>query len=267
LSGIVPEHVLGMGSLATFVDSTDRPSGITARLRAWPPPAAAAVVAFAGFLVLTVVLVALGLLITKSGLLGPIGDWDLSVGRWFELHRTTALNGWTNIASVLGGTGTILLVAGLVVGFLLIRRLWYEAGFLVTGLFIEFAVFLTTSSLVDRPRPTTRPLDTLPVTSSYPSGHVAASIMLYIGWAIITSAQTRSTLARVAIWAFAVLFPICVGLSRIYRGMHHPTDVAASIVLGTGALVFSIYAIRVAAAAAERRRGQHPRRESAEVRA
>jgi membrane-associated phospholipid phosphatase len=205
--------------------------------------------------------------LSPSRVSGPIGDWDLSVGRWFELHRTTALNGWTNIASVLGGTGTILLVAGLVVGFLLIRRLWYEAGFLVTGLFIEFAVFLTTSSLVDRPRPTTRPLDTLPVTSSYPSGHVAASIMLYIGWAIITSAQTRSTLARVAIWAFAVLFPICVGLSRIYRGMHHPTDVAASIVLGTGALVFSIYAIRVAAAAAERRRGQHPRRESAEVRA
>ena len=42
-------------------------------------------------------------------------------------------------------------------------------------------------------------------------------------------------------------------MSRVYRGMHHPTDVMASVVLGVGALCFALLAIRAAAVAAGRR--------------
>ena len=68
----------------------------------------------------------------------------------------------------------------------------------------------------------------------------------------------------------AVLLPIYVGVSRVYRGMHHPTDVMASVVLGAGALSFALFAVHSAAVAADRRhdhRFEMPRtRERSEVR-
>jgi membrane-associated phospholipid phosphatase len=244
--------------VATFEDGGDRSARIGERLRTWPPPAVAALFAVIGSVVLTLLLVGLGLVITHSVLAGPIGAWDSSWDRWFELHRTTTLNGWTNTGSTLAGTGTILLVAGLSVAILLIRRLWYEAGYLLVGLFIEITVFLGTTTLVDRPRPTIQPLDHLPLTSSFPSGHVAAAIVLYVGLAIILSSHTHPGVVRLSIWTVALLIPIWVGLSRVYRGMHHPSDVAASVLLGIGALLFSRLAVRSAAATAEARMHRAP---------
>jgi undecaprenyl-diphosphatase len=97
----------------------------------------------------------------------------------------------------------------------------------------------------------------LPITSSFPSGHTAAAIALYVGLAFLISSHVRSTFVRVAAWTIGVLIPIWVGLARIYRGMHHPSDVMASVVLGTAALLVAALAVRTAEAAAERRRAQH----------
>jgi len=224
------------------------------RLRGWPPVAAMAALSIGGALALTAVMVAIGLVITSSSLSGPIGSWDASLGRWFELQRTATLNTWTDIGSILAGTGTILLVAGVAVGVLLIRRRWYEAAFILAALSIEFMTFLATTLIVDRPRPTITPLDPLPVTSSFPSGHAAAAIALYVGVAIVISSRTERLAIRIPVWIAAIVFPIWVGLSRVYRGMHHPSDVLASIVLGTGALCFALLAARTGAVIADHRR-------------
>jgi undecaprenyl-diphosphatase len=95
------------------------------------------------------------------------------------------------------------------------------------------------------------------VTSSFPSGHTGAAIVTYIALAIVISSHLRNAALRVAIWIVAVLLPMYVGLSRVYRGMHHPTDVLASVVLGTGALCFALLAVHATAVVAERR---HSRR-------
>jgi membrane-associated phospholipid phosphatase len=226
------------------------------RLRGWPPVAAMATLSIGGAVALTVAMVAIGLVITSSSLSGSIGSWDASLGRWFELQRTATLNTWTDIGSIVAGTGTILLVAGIAVGVLLIRRLWYEAAFIVAALSIEFMTFLATTLIVDRPRPTVVPLDPLPVTSSFPSGHAAAAIALYVGLAIVISSHTHRAVVRVPVWIAAIVLPIFVGLSRVYRGMHHPSDVLASIVLGVGALCFALLAVRTGAVV-RRRRPRH----------
>jgi membrane-associated phospholipid phosphatase len=170
------------------------------------------------------------------------------VERWVELHRTSTLDTWTDLGSIMGGTGTILAVAGLAIIVLLIRRLWYDAAFVGLALFIEFSAFLSTTTIVDRPRPSITPLDPIPVTSSFPSGHTGAAIVTYIALAIVISSHLRATALRVAVWIIAALLPIYVGLSRVYRGMHHPTDVMASVVLGTS-LVFGGSEFRVPAGA------------------
>jgi undecaprenyl-diphosphatase len=164
------------------------------------------------------------------------------------------LNGWTNVGSILAGTGTVLLVAGISAGILLIRRLWYEAAFLAIGLSVEFTTFLAASTLIDRPRPTVTPLDPLPITSSFPSGHVAAAIVLYVGLAIVISSHTRRAAVRAPVLLAAVVLPIWVGLSRVYRGMHHPSDAIASVVLGVGVLCFTLLAVRSGSVVADHRR-------------
>ena len=78
--------------------------------------------------------------------------------------------------------------------------------------------------------------------------------MLYVALALIVSSLTRNAFLRAVVWILAVALPIVVALSRLYRGMHHPTDVMASVILATGALLFGLLAVRTGSAVAERRR-------------
>ena len=51
--------------------------------------------------------------------------------------------------------------------------------------------------------------------------------------------HVRHAAFRALIWLVAVLIPVFVGISRVYRGMHHATDVFGSVILGTLALGFA----------------------------
>jgi membrane-associated phospholipid phosphatase len=51
------------------------------------------------------------------------------------------------------------------------------------------------------------------------------------------------------VWAVAVLIPVVVALSRMYRGMHHPLDVAGGLIIGIGAIAALVFACRAAGAA------------------
>jgi undecaprenyl-diphosphatase len=86
----------------------------------------------------------------------------------------------------------------------------------------------------DRPRPDLVPHGSLVHTASFPSGHsmMAAVAYLTLG-AMVARAQTRRAL-KVYTLAGAVLLTLLVGISRVYMGVHWPTDVAAGW-LGGGA--------------------------------
>jgi len=141
---------------------------------------------------------------------------------------------------------------GIVIAIVLgVSRRWRELQFIVTAVAVEASAFLVTTLVIQRARPSVPRLDVSPPTSSFPSGHVAAAIALYIGLAILLTSHVRSLALRVLIWVVAVAIPFAVALSRVYRGMHHPTDVLASlIVLGPGAIVVALLAARSASAAA-----------------
>jgi undecaprenyl-diphosphatase len=94
----------------------------------------------------------------------------------------------------------------------------------------ELTLFLTSAAATGRPRPPVEQLDGRLPTSSFPSGHIAATLCLWIAIAIIAIPRIRHWWR----WAFlvpAILMPAAVALSRMYRGMHHPTDVLGALLL------------------------------------
>ncbi|MFH8259181.1 diacylglycerol kinase family protein [Streptomyces roseolus] len=183
----------------------------------------------------TVVMTALGLLITRvvatGGLLAP----DDAFVRVLAAHRgplADRISGWL---SVLADTPAVVGVTLLcVLGLLLLppARRWSEALFLGGSVAVQSAVFLLVSTLVGRPRPDVPRLDGAPPTSSFPSGHVGASLALYGGLAVLALTRTRGRRRYLAA-GILLLVPAAVGLSRMYRGMHHPSDVVAGLLNGT----------------------------------
>ena len=239
----------------TILDpAPDGPATRTARhlhgpVRTW---AEATVV---GWVVMATVLIGLGLLLVAEFLPEGVGAWDHSISAWFVAQRTTTLNSVTEIGSMLGSTFVVIGIALMVGIVLAIAKNWQAIGFLAAGLIIEVGAFLATTLAISRPRPSVPQLDVAPPTSSFPSGHTAAALVLYISLAIIVWAFTDLWALRALCWLIAVLVPVFVALSRLYRGMHHPTDVLASVLLAAGSLLCAVVVARISTAVASR---EHP---------
>jgi undecaprenyl-diphosphatase len=149
---------------------------------------------------------------------------------------------------MLGSTFVVIGIAVVVGIALAIGRRWQAIGFLAAGLFIEVCSFLAATVAVSRPRPSVPQLDVAPPTSSFPSGHTAAALVLYASIAIIVWTLTDSRVLRALFVLLAVLVPIFVAMSRLYRGMHHATDVLGSVVLAVGSLSCAMVVTRVTTA-------------------
>ena len=227
------------------------PDRLARRSRTRRPVVAGIAVGATGYVVMTAFLVALGLLLTKVLLDGPVGRWDQAVDRWFFVQREATFDTITEWGSMLGDTLAVVGIAAVAVVVLAIGRHWAHIAFLVGALVIEVTTFVTTTFVIDRERPTVPHLDPGPPTSSFPSGHVAASIVLYVGLALIITSLVRSRFVRALAWIVAIALPIFVALSRLYRGMHHPTDVIGSVIGALGCLAFAFLATRTGVAVAE----------------
>ena len=240
------EHSSGDGPQSILAPSAEGPANRlvtdTARGRG---AIAIAIVVVASFAMLGIVLVALGLLITHVLEHGSIGVWDHHVSQWFDRHRSTGWNRITGDVTDVADTFEVAGVAAIVTIVLLVRRWGRRAFLLVAGLAIELSVFLTVNKIVARPRPAVSHLGGTPSTFSFPSGHTAATVVLYCGIAVIVTVATTRRWPRVAMWTLAVVLILAVSLSRVYRGEHYPTDVVAGLILGIGSLVAGVFIIRV----------------------
>ncbi len=240
-------HSGGAGVLAP------RRSGVSARVgtrAAGHPIVAWLTVAVIGFVLLATATVIVGWLL-KTYVLPEhgIGHADEHVNVWLAHHRTGMRN---DVSFWLSGIGDVYAIPALValtaVGAMVLRR-WRIAAFIVTAILIEAATYRAATLLIHRQRPHVPRLDDLPANASYYSGHTAASVAVYCGLALLITSHVRSTGLRVACWAVAIAIPLLVASSRMYRGMHHPTDVAAGLLVGTATLIIAICAARAAKSA------------------
>jgi undecaprenyl-diphosphatase len=102
--------------------------------------------------------------------------------------------------------------------------------------------------LVDRERPPVRHLDEAPPTSSFPSGHTAATIALWGSLAVLANERARSAVVRNLFLVLAFVVPVLVASSRMYRGMHYLSDVLGGVLLGGLWLLATVRGIRLGVA-------------------
>jgi undecaprenyl-diphosphatase len=223
--------------------------------RAATPIAGAYLVAW---LVLSSAFTAIGLLLTDVVLGGGRNGRDEAVNQWLADHRTAAIDKVTRIATLMANTVPVVALVALLCGVLLAARWWRAALFLVSAITLEVTVFLTANFLVERPRPDVPRLDSTPSTGSYPSGHVAATLVLWCGAALLITAATRVRRVRVLAWAVALVVTLMVGFARAYRGMHHVSDVLVGILLSVSSLLAAVAVVRVTDAVVQRRRSTPP---------
>jgi membrane-associated phospholipid phosphatase len=216
------------------------------RLRDGVPPA---LFLLACAVVLLVALVGMGWVLSHVVQNDSLGRADAGISRWFAGERTGDLNEVTAVTSEIGGTLTITILAFLSVAVAaFVWRRWREPMLVAVAVAGEVAIFLVVTLLVDRQRPPVKHLDAAPPTSSYPSGHTAATIALWGALAVLASERARSALVRGIFLALAFGLPLLVASSRLYRGMHFLTDVLGGALLGGLWLVATVRGIRLGVA-------------------
>ena len=183
------------------------------------------------FVLVEAVLLGLGLLVTRVLEHSSLHRAEAAFEQDVVDHRTAFWDHVTGFGTVLGATNTVIALTA--VGCLLLA--WRGNGprlpaFLAVAVAGETALFVLASLVIDRLRPAIPHLDGAPPTSSFPSGHTAATVALWCGLALGLARTHPGHPLRVLSWILAVALPAFVLTSRLYRGMHWPTDVAASVV-------------------------------------
>jgi undecaprenyl-diphosphatase len=156
--------------------------------------------------------------------------------------RTPALDRVMYAFTYLGSGLTLVVLAGATVTVFVVARRYREAILLALTLVAGTLFFSAVKLLVDRPRP---PLEDARIVQgglSFPSGHSTLAAMFYGTLAYFIIRALRREWARVLVGAAAALLVLAIGVSRIYLGVHYPSDVAAGWAAGVAwlGLVFAI---------------------------
>jgi undecaprenyl-diphosphatase len=146
-----------------------------------------------------------------------------AVHSWSQPWLTTGVSWWTHL-----GDGVVLWPLGVLVAFWLVSSGRHPEA-------VRFGVAVVAANLTDeaikwairRPRPQPWFGILAPSTYSFPSGHSFISCVFYLLLAASVIRPGWGPWRRSAVWGAAVLLTLSIGFSRVYLGVHYPTDVLA----------------------------------------
>jgi undecaprenyl-diphosphatase len=134
--------------------------------------------------------------------------------------------------TALGGIGVLSLLTLASVGYLWLQGLRRIAWFVLLAILGGLLLSLALKSGFDRPRPDLVAHGSMIYTSSFPSGHSMLSAVVYLTGGALLAVVHAARSVRIYLIGCAVLATLLVGVSRVYLGVHWPSDVLAGWTAG-----------------------------------
>jgi undecaprenyl-diphosphatase len=156
---------------------------------------------------------------------GEVQHFDLAVRNWVHRFASPAM---TTTMEAFSFIGSWVLGAAFAISLAVFYKLrWRRAAtWLIVTMAGALVLDLALKYAFHRPRPTPF-FGAVPGTWSFPSGHALFSFCFYGVLAGLIIYRTRSLALRIVIWCAAAVLVAAIGLSRIYLGVHYPSDVLA----------------------------------------
>ena len=145
--------------------------------------------------------------------------------------------------TAIGGPTVLGLVVVAVVGFLVLQTRYHTAIVVLATAASGELVNYVLKNVFLRPRPDVVPHLRNVTTSSFPSGHAMESAIIYLTLGAMLMRLSERRITKVYTMGIAIALTLLVGISRVYLGVHYPTDVAAGLLAGTSWLGLSVVAM------------------------
>ena len=143
---------------------------------------------------------------------------------WFE-------DIWRDITA-LGGIPILTLVTLAAAAYLVMQRRYRTVGLLLIVTLGGLLVSVLLKDLFDRPRPEFASGASHVMTASFPSGHSMLSAIVYLTLAVLLARTSRPPRFKIYFLIMGMVLTLLVGFSRVYLGVHYPSDVLAGWSIG-----------------------------------
>lgn len=188
------------------------------------------------FLVAGVVVAAIGTFvfteITEKVLAGSTQTFDDTVLRWIGAHHTKFLDSAMLEITALGTGAVVVVMVSIAALFLTLTRHKYSALLLLVATSGGGILGMILKLRFDRPRPHIFTWGTQALSSSFPSGHAMSATIVYATVAYLAARLEKHHWSRWLTMLFAAVVIVLICFSRLYLGVHYPSDVVAGVVIG-----------------------------------
>ncbi|NLW86436.1 MAG: phosphatase PAP2 family protein [Planctomycetes bacterium] len=143
---------------------------------------------------------------------------------------------WLEIAAVdvttLGNATTIAIIVVAVVTYLALTSRWHKALLVLVTVSTGLGLTCLIKSFIDRGRPDVVPHLVNVSSQSFPSGHAMMSAVVYLTLGTLIAQSSDRRRVKLYVMSLAVVMTLAIGFTRVYLGVHFPTDVLAGWSLG-----------------------------------
>ena len=164
---------------------------------------------------------------------GDTLHFDSAIRNCIHAFSSPPLTAFMRALTNIGNVGTVITATAAVSLALWFKQRAWDAAFLTISIAGGGLLMWVLKILFHRQRPAPYFGITVPGDYSFPSGHALVAVCFYGTLAAILVTHQSRRGVRVAIWIFAMLMMIGIGVSRIYLGVHYPSDVLAGYLAAT----------------------------------
>jgi undecaprenyl-diphosphatase len=163
---------------------------------------------------------------------GGTQGFDDAVMRWIAQHQYPLVQQSMLEVTALGTGVVVAMVIFVAALFLWLNKHKHSAVLLLVANFGGMVLNNLLKLGFDRPRPQVFKWGTYAASSSFPSGHAMSSVIVYGTVAYLAARLQQRRASRALTLTFAALIILLICASRMYLGVHYPSDIAAGLIIG-----------------------------------